>query len=89
MARQTTTDRPAALSARLERHWREEVTRACLEEADRVERAGAIVHVIGPGTDDLQAMGANLMAASRRRHVLDTSMRTSATAWNQQRAWQR
>lgn len=78
------TDRPSALSARLERRWREEVTRACLAEADLVERAGAIVHVIGPGADDLAAMGANLMDATRRRHVLDTSMRTSATAWNQQ-----
>lgn len=79
------TDHPSALSARLERRWREEVTRACLAEADLVERAGAIVHVIGPGADDLAAMGANLMDATRRRHVLDTSMRTSASAWNQQR----
>lgn len=82
------TDRPDHASARLERRWREEVTRVCLDEIDQVEQRGAVVHVIGPGPDDLASMGSNLMDSSKRRLVLQTSLRTSATAWNQRRAWE-
>lgn len=84
-----TFDQPKATAARLERRWREEVTKACLAEADVVEQAGAIVHVIGPGAEDLATIGANLMDSTKRRLVLETSLRTSASAWNQKRVWGR
>jgi len=75
------TDHPTGLAARLERRWRGEVTKACLDEADIVRANGARVYILGPGPEDLAAMGANLMDASRRRHVLETSMRTSPGGW--------
>ena len=81
------SDHPHTTGARIERLWREETTKACLAEADLAEQAGSIVHVIGPGVQDLEAMGANLMDATKRRLVLETSMRTSATAWHQKRSW--
>jgi NTE family protein len=37
--------------------------------------------VLGPGPEDLAAIGANLMDDTRRRHVLETSLRTSVLAW--------
>ena len=39
------------------------------------------MRVVGPGPEDLAAIGANLMDATRRRHVLETALRTSAAAW--------
>ena len=39
---------------------------------------GAEVTVIGPGAEDLEAIGGNLMDVGRRPHVLETSLRTSA-----------
>lgn len=75
------TDHPSTLAARLERRWRGEVTKACVEEIETVRAQGARVFVLGPGPDDLAAMGANLMDASRRRLVLETSLRTSPEAW--------
>lgn len=74
-------DHPTALAARLERRWRGEVTKACVAEAETVRAQGARVFVLGPGPEDLTAMGANLMDASRRRLVLETSLRTSPRAW--------
>ena len=73
-------DRPSQLSTRLERQWRARVTVRALREVDKVHRHGTEVTVLGPGADDLEAMGANLMEVGRRRHVLDTSLRTSAAA---------
>ncbi len=75
------TDHPTGLAARLERRWRGEVTKVCVDEADTVRAHGAHVFILGPGPEDLAAMGANLMDASRRRHVLETSMRTSPSGW--------
>lgn len=75
------TDHPTSLAARLERRWRGEVTKACLDEAAIVRAQGAHVYILGPGPEDLAAMGANLMDASRRRHVLETSLRTSPSGW--------
>ena len=43
--------------------------------------AGATVRMVGPGPEDLAAIGANLMDDTRQRHVLQTSLRTSADAW--------
>lgn len=76
-------DHPNTLGARLERRWRGEVTKACMEEVETVRAQGAHVFVLGPGPEDLHAMGANLMDASRRRLVLETSLRTSPLGWEQ------
>ncbi len=75
------TDHPRTLAARLERRWRGEVTRAACHEAAIVQSAGAVVRLLGPGPEDLAAIGANLMDDSRQHHVLHTSLRTSADAW--------
>ncbi len=75
------TDRPGGVTARLERRWRAEVTKAARHEAATVRAAGVQVRVIGPGPEDLAAIGANLMDATRRVHVLETSLRTSRAAW--------
>jgi NTE family protein len=74
-------DTPDGLQARLERRWRAQVTKVCRDEMAVVRAAGTKVYALGPGPQDLQAIGANLMDSSRRRLVLDTSLRTSAAAW--------
>lgn len=74
-------DAPDHLSAKLERRWRAEVTKACCAEAAKVAATGTRVHVIGPGPEDLVAIGANLMDASRRSFVLRTALHTSPKAW--------
>jgi NTE family protein len=78
-----TTDHPRSVAARLERRWREQVTSACRKEAAVVRATGTKVTIVGPGARDLEAIGANLMDASRRRHVLETSLDTSAAAWRE------
>ncbi|MDA3021075.1 MAG: patatin-like phospholipase family protein [Actinomycetota bacterium] len=75
-------DQPNTIAARLERRWREKVTSNCVAEANVLRKAGAKVTIVGPGPTDLEAMGANLMDASRRANVLETSMRTSTEAWH-------
>jgi NTE family protein len=45
-----------------------------------VRDSGIRVTVLGPGPEDLAAIGANLMDARRRDAVLATSLRTSAEA---------
>ena len=70
-------DRPASLLTRLERRWRLQVTKRCLHEADKVRANGANVTVVGPGPEDLEAMGGNAMDLPRRIKVLETSLRTS------------
>lgn len=75
-------DRPRGVTARLERRWRGEVTRAARREAAVVRAAGTVVRMIGPGPEDLAAIGANMMDDSRRQHVLETSLRTSSAAWD-------
>lgn len=73
-------DAPDALVTRLERQWRTRVTRRCLREVAKVHAGGTEVTVIGPGPEDLEAIGGNLMDVGRRRAVLETSLRTSAVA---------
>jgi NTE family protein len=73
-------DRPRSPVARAERQLRRTVTRRVLVEATGVRAAGTQVTLLGPGPDDLQAMGANLMDPRRRTAVLATSLRTSADA---------
>ncbi|MBI1351181.1 MAG: patatin-like phospholipase family protein [Actinomycetales bacterium] len=74
-------DRPSSIGARLERRWRAEVTKTALAEVALVRSAGATVRIVGPGPEDLAAIGANLMDDTRRRFVLETSLRTSHDAW--------
>ncbi len=73
-------DRPDHLLARLERTWRVQVTKRCLSEVEVVRAGGTDVTVLGPGAEDLAAMGGNLMDAEKRIHVLQTSVRTSIEA---------
>jgi NTE family protein len=79
-------DRPAGFGARAERAFRRTMTRRMLGEAAKVRRAGISVTMLGPGREDLEAIGANLMDPSRREAVLETSLRTSAEALRRARA---
>jgi NTE family protein len=74
------TDAPRHWRARAERRWREHVTRRCLREVAKVYADGTEVTVVGPGPEDLEVIGSNLMALDRRYLVLRTSLRTSALA---------
>jgi NTE family protein len=73
-------DQPSTLLTRLERRWRMQITKRCLTEAAKVHRSGTEVTILGPGPEDLEAMGANLMDVARRPLVVETSLRTSAEA---------
>lgn len=73
-------DRPRSPVALAERRLRRTVSRRVLAEAAEVREAGTGVILLGPGPDDLQAMGANLMDPRRRTAVLATSLRTSTAA---------
>lgn len=74
------TDEPDSLLSRLERRWRGSVTRRCASEVEELREAGAAVTVLGPGREDLEAMGGNIMDGRRRLEVLETSLRTSRVA---------
>src|SRR5947209_3287145 len=56
------------------------MTKRVLHEAGKVRRQGTAVTILGPGREDLEAIGVNLMDPRRRVRVLDTSLRTSARA---------
>lgn len=73
-------DEPDGLLSRLERRWRGSVTRRCMREVEELESEGTQVTVLGPGVDDLEAMGGNVMDGRRRIHVLETSLITSKQA---------
>jgi NTE family protein len=73
-------DRPRSPVARAERRWRRFQTRRVLAEADVLRGSGTEVTILGPGPEDLQAIGANLMDPRRREAVLATALRTSAAA---------
>jgi NTE family protein len=73
-------DAPTQWRTRVERQWRNRVTLRCLRELHRVHRDGAHVTVLGPGEEDLEALGSNLMDVTRRPRVIETSLRTSAHA---------
>lgn len=74
-------DRPDHVLARLERRWRAQVTKRCSREVQKLRSEGAEVSVLGPGPEDLEAMGANVMDVKRRLSVLETSLRTSVDAY--------
>ena len=71
-------DAPSSRIAKVERRFRRVVTRRLIKEAVKVRRSGTAVVMLGPGAEDLEAIGANLMDARRRTRVLETSLRTSA-----------
>jgi len=73
-------DAPTQWATRLERQWRTRVTRRVLREAATIHQDGAEVTILGPGREDLEAMGGNLMDLSRRPSVIETSLRTSVAA---------
>jgi NTE family protein len=73
-------DRPRAAMARAERRWRRLVSRRVLADADLLRASGTAVTLLGPGPEDLQAIGANLMDPRRRQAVLATALRTSTEA---------
>jgi NTE family protein len=73
-------DSPTQWATRLERQWRNRVTRNVIREVETVHRYGTEVTVLGPGPEDLAAIGGNLMDVSRRPSVIETSLRTSASA---------
>ena len=73
-------DSPTQWATRLERQWRNRVTRKAVREVEAVHRHGTDVTVLGPGPADLEAIGGNLMDLSRRPSVIETSLRTSALA---------
>jgi NTE family protein len=52
-----------------------------MREAEKVQAGGTRVTMLGPGPEDLEVIGANLMDASRRDAVLATAVRTSTEAW--------
>ena len=69
-------DKPSTVMGKLERSYRHLVTRQMLHEVIQARREGSTVHVLCPGPEDLEAIGANLMDPSRRVGVLDTAERT-------------
>jgi len=73
-------DKPANVRARMERQWRERITRRCLREVAKVHKGGTDVTVVGPGPEDLEIIGGNLMATDRRHIVLETALRTTREA---------
>ena len=73
-------DTPTQWATRLERQWRNRLTRKVVREVETVHRHGTEVTVLGPGPADLEAIGGNLMDLSRRPAVIETSLRTSALA---------
>ncbi|MCH9817087.1 MAG: patatin-like phospholipase family protein [Actinomycetia bacterium] len=73
-------DHPNGILPRLERRWRTQITKRTLKEAEKVRASGASVTVIGPGPEDLEKMGGNIMDKERRKDVLNTSLRTSVQA---------
>jgi len=73
-------DTPREWRTRVERQWRNRVTLRALRELHKVHEDGAEVTMLGPGEEDLEAFGSNLMDVTRRPAVIETSLRTSAVA---------
>jgi NTE family protein len=73
-------DEPTTVIGRMERRFRRAMTKRVLHEAGKVRRQGTAVTLLGPGREDLEAIGVNLMDHRRRTRVLDTSLRTTASA---------
>jgi NTE family protein len=74
-------DAPGDWRTRVERRVRVASMRRCLSEARKVHVHGTAVTVLGPGPEDLELMGYNLMAPEPRRVVLESAVRTGLTAF--------
>ncbi len=81
----TQSDHPKSLTAKLDRQWRGVVARTAAGEIADVIAGGAQVFLASPTAEDLTAMGTNLMDSTRRKLVLETSLRTSPHTWSKQR----
>jgi NTE family protein len=73
-------DEPATIVGKMERRFRRAMTKRVLHEAGKVRRRGCRVTLLGPGREDLEAIGVNLMDHRRRTAVLDIALRTTAAA---------
>lgn len=71
---------PTTVAGRLEKLWRQRVTRRALHETEKLHRTGTDVTVLAPGAEDLAVIGTNLMNVTRRRAVLDTALVTAREA---------
>ncbi len=81
----TQSDHPKSLTAKLDRQWRGVVARTAAGEIADVIAGGAQVFLASPTAEDLTVMGTNLMDSTRRKLVLETSLRTSPRTWSKQR----
>ena len=73
-------DSPREMLPRLERQWRARVTSKARRELATLQEQGVRATMLGPGPEDLEAFGGNLMDVSRRPDVIETSLRTSVAA---------
>ena len=73
-------DTPDSVAARIERRFRRLVTKRVVGEIRKVAATGTKVTFLGPTSEDLVVIGANMMDPRRRTEVLETSRRTSAAA---------
>jgi NTE family protein len=78
-------DHPRAIGTRMERRWRQEVTKAAIAESAILEEEGTSVLFMAPGAEELTAIGANLMDSRRRRNVLETSLEVTSRRWQELR----
>jgi len=77
-------DAPLAVASRIERRFRRLVTKRVVGEVKKVAAGGTRVTLLGPGAEDLAAIGSNMMDPRRRKQVLETSVRTSVAALHAQ-----
>jgi NTE family protein len=73
-------DAPTSVAARIERRFRRIVTKRLVGEVKKVAASGTKVTLLGPGPEDLEVIGSNMMDPRRRERVLATSLRTSRAA---------
>jgi NTE family protein len=78
-------DRPRGGLARVERRVRRTATRRLMLEVAQARAAGIDVVVATPGPDDLEAIGGNVMDATRRSTVFEVSLRTSTELFEERR----
>ncbi len=69
---------PTTIVERVERRVRSAMGRRLGREARRLKEKGVRLLLIQPGSDDLDAMGINLMDPNRRVQVLETAIQTTS-----------
>ncbi|HSP36848.1 MAG TPA: patatin-like phospholipase family protein [Frankiaceae bacterium] len=73
-------DRPRTAFGRIERSVRRATTKRLFREAAKLRATGTRVTMLGPGPEDLQVIGVNMMDAARRVPVFEMALRTTAAA---------